>query len=266
MGSRKTTSVLGRSPTASLLPKTTLGTTAELETKIPANETSPPTQTQSLLVLENVQLLEDFGEYFAELGCFLLEYKADELTGNDSFTADILNPYAAFLRVVWVFNFLTLEKRTGQLHGIDQLIAHRPGNLLVWCPGCPEPGFNSDPNCPQTPHHLRHLNQSQQTLDGNFQCNPFNTDPDDISLCGRRAYFPLDSEYKEYLARVPVSKEKLTCNYLKAVNKPDKKKFKNMAITGTVNCQCSHVFILSCVDLCYGKRFANTDKALAMDL
>lgn len=56
-----------------------------------------------------------------------------------------------------------------------------------------------------------------------------------------------------------------------------------MAITGTVNCQCSHVFILSCVDLYYGersvatrlnrndadpnlRRFANTDKALAMEL
>jgi hypothetical protein len=39
------------------------------------------------------------------------------------------------------------------------------------------------------------------------------------------------------------------CNYLKVVNKQNKKQFKNMAITGTVNCQCSHVFILSSVDL-----------------
>ncbi|KAJ6570009.1 hypothetical protein B0H10DRAFT_1964849 [Mycena sp. CBHHK59/15] len=161
------------------------------------------------------------------------------LTDN-SFTADIPNPYAAFLRVVRMFNFLTLKKRTGQLHGIDAVIPHRPsGNLLVWCPARPEPGFNSDPNCPKTPHHLRHLNQSQRTLDGNFQCNQFNknTDPDDVSLCMGKGYFPLDSEYREYLNQVPVSKEKSTCNYLKAVNKQDKKKFKNMAITGTINCQ-----------------------------
>ncbi|KAJ7113877.1 hypothetical protein C8R44DRAFT_630668 [Mycena epipterygia] len=210
------------------------------------------------------------------------------LTDN-GFTADVPNPYSAFLRVVRVFNFLTLKKRTGQLHGIDAVIPHRPsGNLIVWCPACPEPGFNSDSNCPKTPHHLRsvplsrrlaewililfficrHLNQSQRTLDGNFQCNQFNknTDPDDVSLCAGKGQFPLDVDYKEYLARVPVSKEKSTCNYLKAVNKQDKKKFKNMAITGTVNCQCSHVFILSCVDLYYGERFANTDMALAMDL
>ncbi|KAJ7120641.1 hypothetical protein C8R46DRAFT_1203652 [Mycena filopes] len=102
--------------------------------------------------------------------------------------------------------------------------------------------------------------QSQRTLDGNFQCNQFNknTDPDDVSLCAGKGYFPLDSEYKSYLAGIPVSKE--------AVNKQDKRKFKNMAVTGTVNCQCSHVFILSCVDLHYGERFCNTDKALAMEL
>ncbi|KAJ7601509.1 hypothetical protein DFH06DRAFT_1352712 [Mycena polygramma] len=188
---------------------------------------------------------------------------------DNSFTADVANPYAAFLRVVRVFNYLTLQKRCGQLHGIDSLIPHRPsGNLLVWCPACPEPGFNSDPNCPTTPENRRHLNQSQRTLDGNHQCNQFskNTDPDDISLCAGKSYFPLDSEYQQYLKDVPLSTAKATCNYLKVVNKQDKKKFKNMAITGTVNCQCSHVFILSCVDLPHAERFANSDYALAMAL
>ncbi|KAJ7854814.1 hypothetical protein B0H14DRAFT_2260600, partial [Mycena olivaceomarginata] len=61
---------------------------------------------------------------------------------DNSFTADT-NPYAAFLRVVRVFNLLTLRKRTGQLHAIDAMLSHCPkGNLLVWCPACPEPGFN----------------------------------------------------------------------------------------------------------------------------
>ncbi|KAJ7911410.1 hypothetical protein B0H13DRAFT_1875822 [Mycena leptocephala] len=43
------------------------------------------------------------------------------------------------------------------------------------------------------------LNQSQRTLDGNFQCNQFNknADPNDISLCAGKGYFPIDSEYKE---------------------------------------------------------------------
>ncbi|KAJ7016353.1 hypothetical protein C8F04DRAFT_1202415 [Mycena alexandri] len=132
--------------------------------------------------------------------------------------------------------YTPLKKCCGQFHGIDALLPHRPaGNFLVWCPACPEPGFNSDPNCLKTPSHLRHLNQSQRTLDGNHQCNQFskNTDPDDVSLCAGNGYFPLDSVYQEYLKAVPNSTEKSTCNYLKVVNKQDKKKFKNMALTGT---------------------------------
>ncbi|KAJ6603168.1 hypothetical protein B0H10DRAFT_2195843 [Mycena sp. CBHHK59/15] len=177
------------------------------------------------------------------------------LTDN-SFMADVPNPSANFLCVVRVWNHLMLKKRAGQMHYINGLLPHRPpGNLLEWCPGCPEAGFNSDP-------HLRHCNQSQRTLDGNFQCNQFNknTDPDDVSLAAGNGYFPPDDKYKEYLAKIPVSHDKSTCNYLKVVNKQDKKIFKNMAITGMVNCQCSHVFLQ------YGERFSNTDAALACEM
>ncbi|KAJ7244515.1 hypothetical protein C8J57DRAFT_1476804 [Mycena rebaudengoi] len=186
--------------------------------------------------------------------------KAIRRLTDNAFTNKIPDPYESFLRVIRIFNFLTMKKRSGRLHGIDSVLSHRPsGNLLVWCPGCPEPGFNSDPNCLKTPHNLRHLNQSQRTLDGNFQCNRFikNSDPDDVSLCAGKGYFPLETEYKTYLASIPVSKEKSTCNYLNVVNKQDKKKFKNMAVTGTVNCQCSHVFILSSVDLQYGEPYGS---------
>ncbi|KAJ7926641.1 hypothetical protein B0H13DRAFT_1862093 [Mycena leptocephala] len=217
-----------------------------------------------------INLLKDFQLHNLESKKAAYDYLAAiRRLSDNSFTADIPNPYQAFLRVVRVFDFLTLRKRSGQLHSIDSVLNHRPkGNLLVWCPACPEPGFNSDPNCRKTPHHLRHLNQSQRTLDGNFQCNQFNknTDPDDVSLCAGKGYFPLESEYKKYLGKIPVSKEKSTCNYLKAVNKQDKSKFRNMAVTGTINCQCSHVFILSCVDLHHGERFANADMCLAMEL
>ncbi|KAJ7924289.1 hypothetical protein B0H13DRAFT_2315685 [Mycena leptocephala] len=217
-----------------------------------------------------INLLKDFQLHNLESKKAAYDYLAAiRRLSDNSFTADIPNPYQAFLRVVRVFDFLTLRKRSGQLHSIDSVLNHRPkGNLRVWCPACPEPGFNSDPNCRKTPHHLRHLNQSQRTLDGNFQCNQFNknTDPDDVSLCAGKGYFPLESEYKKYLGKIPVSKEKSTCNYLKAVNKQDKSKFRNMAVTGTINCQCSHVFILSCVDLHHGERFANADMCLAMEL
>ncbi|KAJ7051625.1 hypothetical protein C8F01DRAFT_1066754 [Mycena amicta] len=229
-----------------------------------------PASTREPLTGFTLNVLKQFQLHNFESKKAAYDYlKAIRRLSDNSFTADVPNPYAAFLRVVRVYNFLTLKKRTGQLHDIDSVLGHRPsGNLLVWCPACPEPGFNSDPICVSTPAELRHLNQIQRTLDGNFQCNQFNknTDPDDVSLCDGKGYFPLESEYKSYLAQIPVSKEKSTCSYLTVVNKQDKKKFKNMAITGTVNCQCSHVYILSTVDLHWGERFCNADMALALEL
>ncbi|KAF7320654.1 hypothetical protein HMN09_00150200 [Mycena chlorophos] len=41
------------------------------------------------------------------------------------------NPYAAFRTVVRVYNYLSIKKRAGQMHDIDQILSHRPvGNLL----------------------------------------------------------------------------------------------------------------------------------------
>lgn len=32
---------------------------------------------------------------------------------------------------------------SGQAHGIDEVLVHRPvDNVILWCPACPEPGFN----------------------------------------------------------------------------------------------------------------------------
>jgi hypothetical protein len=53
--------------------------------------------------------------------------------------------------------------------------------------------------------------------------------------------------------------QKSTCTHIKAVNYQDKKKFKNMDITGTVNIQCSDVYIKSTVDLQFGERYASAD-------
>ena len=46
-----------------------------------------------------------------------------------------------------------------------------------------------------------HLNQLQQTADGNHHANKYikNTDPDDVSLFGGKAYFPDDKEFRQYL-------------------------------------------------------------------
>ncbi|KAF8157650.1 hypothetical protein K438DRAFT_2073948 [Mycena galopus ATCC 62051] len=238
----------------------------------PATAKDPKTAfTFSMLKEFSLHNLESKKAAYDYLGAIL------RLTDN-GFTADVPVRFCTYFHCCKIdfWNYLTLKKRAGQMHGIDRLLPHRSaGNLLVWCPACPEPGFNniwlsfcSSFYCADNTPCISHCNQSQRTLDGNFQCNQFNknTDPDDISLCAGNGYFPPDDEYKAYLAKIPASPEKSTCNYLNVVNKQDKKKFKNMAVTGTVNCQCSHVFILSSVDLHLGERFANTDAALAREI
>ncbi|KAJ7339721.1 hypothetical protein DFH08DRAFT_1013175 [Mycena albidolilacea] len=187
------------------------------------------------------------------------------LTDNAT-TATVPDPYPAFLPASRMYRHLKMTIRLGQAHGIDDLTPYRPeGNLLVHCPVCPEIGVNVNVDVPPPPLYLRHLLQQQMTLDGNFHTGHFakNCDPNDVSLCDGKAHFPPDKKYRAYLNSVPLSKEKSTCTYLKAVNRQDKKKFKNMDVTGTINAQCSHVFVVATVDMHHSERFANADAALA---
>ncbi|KAJ7743476.1 hypothetical protein DFH07DRAFT_964111 [Mycena maculata] len=181
---------------------------------------------------------------------------------DNAFTSSVPDMYENFIRCSHMWGVLVTQIRTGQAHGIGALLPHRPANnTMVYCPTCPEPGFNMDQKMLVLPAHLKHLNQQRDTIDGNFHCTKSNknSDPNDRSLYKGAGFFPTDEDLNEHLAKVPKS----NCNYLKAVNNQDKKKFKNMPITGIVNIQCSHVFIKASVDLQLGERYANVDLALA---
>ncbi|KAK7001782.1 hypothetical protein R3P38DRAFT_3326686 [Favolaschia claudopus] len=188
---------------------------------------------------------------------------------NDWFTEDIPDMYENFGRCARLWGHLTTTQRMGQQHGIDTKMPQRPpGNTVLYCPSCPEPGFNMDPheNMKELPPHLRHLCQQKTTADGNFHCTKSKktSDPNDRSLFKGTAFFPTHEQLEEALKDAPQTSEKSKCNYLNAVNNQDKKKFKNMEITGIVNIQCCHVFVKSSVDLQLGERFANVDLALAL--
>ncbi|KAJ6626039.1 hypothetical protein B0H10DRAFT_1781972, partial [Mycena sp. CBHHK59/15] len=125
-----------------------------------------PASMHELQTAFTVNMLKHFQLHNLELKKAAYNYLGaiHRLTDN-SFTMDVPNPYTAFLQVVHMFNYLTLKKWTGQLHGIDAFLPHCPSsNLIVWCPVCPEPGFNSDPNFPKTPNHLRYGNWSRVDL------------------------------------------------------------------------------------------------------
>ncbi|KAG2018837.1 hypothetical protein CC2G_008224 [Coprinopsis cinerea AmutBmut pab1-1] len=230
----------------------------------PATPTLPRTAF-SFAVLRLFHLLQLEAKASAYDFCSALRRLSDNV-----FTDRIPNIYPQFIVAMQVWRVMVATKRSGQAHGIDSILTHRQsGNLLVHCPVCPEPFVNTDVNAKRVPGAFRHLSQLQLTADGNHHANRYmkNTDPLNRSLFDGRGYFPRDDEYKAYLGRLDHNVgEKSTCNYLNAAEKQDRKKFKNMDITGVVKIDCSHCFIKSVVDLQLGERFPNTDMALVRAL
>ncbi|KAK0207804.1 hypothetical protein IW262DRAFT_1469143 [Armillaria fumosa] len=108
------------------------------------------------------------------------------------------------------------------------------GNLIVFCPICPEPDFNLEPGWQTMSPEFKHINQQNLALDRNFHQNKTikNSDPDNISLFEGKTYFPKDAAYKVYLKTTKPTQEKSVCNYLKVVNNQNKWKFKSLEVTG----------------------------------
>ncbi|KAL0060345.1 hypothetical protein AAF712_012850 [Marasmius tenuissimus] len=211
------------------------------------------------------RLLRDYQLKLLQSGITPFAYmKALHRQTENVFTGNVPDPYKQFMFITRIWPYFEAEKRFGHLHGIDKVqTGRRPGNLIVYCPVCPDP-TNMEPGWEKTPQNLRHLHQTHLTLDGNFQANHFakNSDPNDVSLWGGRAYFPVDAVYKTHLQKAgsDFTTEKCLCGLtIKAIEKQNRVKFKNMDISGIVNCQCDHIFQL-------GERFVNTDYALRLAL
>ncbi|KAK0471224.1 hypothetical protein IW261DRAFT_1344719 [Armillaria novae-zelandiae] len=184
---------------------------------------------------------------------------------DNKFVYDVADVCMQFRRSVQVWTLMKTRGHLGQLHSIDTVLTHQPpGNLIVFCPVCPEPDFNLEPGWQTTSPKFKHINQQNLALDGNFHQNKTikNNDPDNISLFEGKVYFPKDAAYKAYLKTTKPTQEKSVCNYLKVVNNQNEWKFKSLEVTGVVSCACTHVYVLSTVDLQVGEQFRNTDAAL----
>ncbi|ESK80962.1 hypothetical protein Moror_13463, partial [Moniliophthora roreri MCA 2997] len=59
---------------------------------------------------------------------------------------------------------------------------------------------------------------------------------------------------------------KSVCGHLNALNKQNRSKFKNTNISGIVNCQCDHIFVLASGNLPLGERFVAVDRVLTRAL
>jgi hypothetical protein len=68
------------------------------------------------------------------------------------------DPYKLLLRVARFWEYLTLKKRTGQCHNINQLFPTRPsGSMVLYCPCCPEVGVNVDKNDERVSSDMRYV-------------------------------------------------------------------------------------------------------------
>ncbi|KAK0215692.1 hypothetical protein IW262DRAFT_1299917 [Armillaria fumosa] len=167
-----------------------------------------------------------------------------------------------------VWNLMKAEHRAGVLHKFDKIIRHRrPRNLMVFCPACPEMGWNIEVRLANILRKMRHTNQLQLTGNGNFHINKQekNTDPDDLALVGGRGIFPSKEDWEAYLQQAIKPKgggKKVPCNNHKAVTSQNAR-FDNCEYMGVGQIQCSHVFVKATVDFQKGEDQKTMDNALA---
>ncbi|KAG6836333.1 hypothetical protein H0H93_009029 [Arthromyces matolae] len=180
-----------------------------------------------------------------------------------------------------IWNHLAMKRRSGQSHGIDDLLPdRRDASLAVRCPACPEIGFNLQQSVVEgAQEDEAHKYTLFLSADGNFrlQRKNKNIDPDDVALNKGNAYFVLAADFKDYLKAARQSKgnskrgeeDSPTCPHLRAAQMQNVVKFKNAAITGVIALQCArHGFYLpqGVMDMFQGEAYANTDYAVAWSL
>ncbi|KAG6848674.1 hypothetical protein H0H93_014968 [Arthromyces matolae] len=204
---------------------------------------------------------------------------------DNAFPEKVPNPYKQFTKIERIWRALTLLKRSGQVHGIDIHFPFRPpGNVIVPCFSCPEPGFNvPNDQWEMDDEELRHINMLYLMVDGHFGLHQFGKpgrlDPQDVSLLSGQGLFPDDDSYnkfvKEHVMRSQEVKthfltlrgltypQKSTCSKFNAIEMQDKIKLAGCRITGAIGVACGRTGIFyALVDMQMGERYGNADFAL----
>ncbi|KAF8144371.1 hypothetical protein K438DRAFT_1435719, partial [Mycena galopus ATCC 62051] len=195
---------------------------------------------------------------------------------NNAAPTTIANRYREFLFACRIWRYLTLQRRTGQAHGIDEHVPHRrAASLALRCPACPEVGFNMTleemANATEEERYLQHKYTLYVSPNGNFklQRKKKREDPDDFALNDGNAYFPPNEDFKAYVKLIKSEKQEEQCDHLNAARMQKISKFKNAVITGVVAVQCArHGFYMpqGMVDLSLGEGYGYTDYALVYAL
>ncbi|KAJ7898175.1 hypothetical protein B0H14DRAFT_3424537 [Mycena olivaceomarginata] len=194
---------------------------------------------------------------------------------NNAAPTTVADRYREFLFACRIWRYLTLQRHTGQAHGIDELVPHRrAASLALRCPASLEVGFNmSREEMANTTEEERHKYTLFVSTDGDFkmQRKKKRDDPEDFALNDGNTYFSSTGDFKAYteLIKHEEQEELQECDHLNTARMQKISKFKNTVITGVVAVQCTrHGFYMpqGMVDLTTGEGYAYTDYALAYAL
>ncbi|KAF8185780.1 hypothetical protein K438DRAFT_1765569 [Mycena galopus ATCC 62051] len=136
---------------------------------------------------------------------------------NNAAPTTVADRYREFLFACRIWRYLTLQRRTGQAHGIDELVPHRhAASLAVRCPACPEVSFNmSCEEMANATKEERHKYTLFLSTDGDFklQRKKKREDPDDFALNDGNTYFPPNEDFKAYGELIKEEKQEEALQY-----------------------------------------------------
>ncbi|KAL0569928.1 hypothetical protein V5O48_012031 [Marasmius crinis-equi] len=192
------------------------------------------------------------------------------LTDN-AHTYSVNDPYNPFMLAARVWRYIHDRLRHGEFYNLNaRTLPHLPsGSMVVRCPTCSDPDMNMEDRWWETtPEWLRHLVMVYTTLDGNSKTRRFRKKggENDVSLYEGKAQFPPNDAYAKFLKKAKKSKRvepTPDCDSVKVVTRLTDLATHGMAVTGTVNHQCSHLFIMGATDMFGSENQANVDAAFS---
>ncbi|KAF8999741.1 hypothetical protein BDZ89DRAFT_1147542 [Hymenopellis radicata] len=223
-----------------------------------------PGDRDNLRVMDNYIMHNNTSKKSAYDYCYALQRLTDP--SRPDLVSDVYRHLRLAARVM---RKLASRRRSGQEHGIDKYITHRrPGSMSIFCPACPQPGFNIDLEVlAAAKEEERHKYALNLSGDGTFNCPRIKKldDPNDDALNAGNAYVAEETKFQTYLdvceGEPP---DKCTCARLRAMKLQSLLKFVNCIVSGIFGVVCTrHVFFQDngIVDMYGGERFCYSDRA-----
>ncbi|KAF8449492.1 hypothetical protein L210DRAFT_3389489, partial [Boletus edulis BED1] len=205
-------------------------------------------------------VLDDFIRDNLECGTSGANYfsKLRRVTSN-VFPHLVPDRYRELLRLARKWRLLKLLKWNGFGH---RSCAPKKGELVLFCPACPQPGVNCDPSKEEFWKYTWTF-----VMDGNFKAEHMHDKrPEEQTLLmDGLGYMVTRSEYQSYLKSTNHPQEKSTCNNHRAMNQAStsRGKLESTGIGGTACARHSCFVPHSVVDFQKGERQVNMDYLFA---